>query len=356
MIKGMKLTEQMDMDSLFRAKCVYGEVPYRLLLDGTMEDTRGIFVEVVSTDIEELLREGIDREVDMCKRVGAEFLVVETEGTKDITGLLEYLKKIGNRVGLFGIRVCLENGYYRDKGGLFRNGLTSEEEFTFILDELNQSMEKPVFFAALNLGHGKLMGSNLPEMILSLGKRLKLVHINDNNGTADMHELPYTFTNGKEVRPTDWHRIVRNLAKIHFHGAMILDVAGYFTSMPLELQKIAAELVMGIADEWEKQITFEERLKQSGKQLILFGAGDMFRGYMKYWGKQYPPAFVVDNNMAIWGESRLGIKIYSPRRLLDIPNQERNVLICNMYYKEIMAQIGALGIEADWYDEWYWRD
>ena len=97
-------------------------------------------------------------------------------------------------------------------------------------------------------------------------------------------------------------------------------------------------------EEYRQMLTgmFEE---VRGKKIILFGAGMMFEDYMKKWGSRYRPDFLVDNDKAKWGRSRMGIPIKSPREILEIPKERRRLIICSFYYKEIEKQLEKMGVK-----------
>lgn len=81
-----------------------------------------------------------------------------------------------------------------------------------------------------------------------------------------------------------------------------------------------------------------------GKKIILFGAGLMFEDYMKKYGDKYRPAFLVDNDESKWGRSRMGIPIRKPDEILEVPAEQRNLIICSYYYREISEQLDKMGI------------
>ena len=64
---------------------------------------------------------------------------------------------------------------------------------------------------------------------------------------------------------------------------------------------------------------------------------------MKNYGEKYPPLFTCDNNPARWGEDFYGIKIESPEKLRDLP-ENTGIFICNIYYREIEKQLQDMGI------------
>lgn len=81
------------------------------------------------------------------------------------------------------------------------------------------------------------------------------------------------------------------------------------------------------------------------KQIILFGAGQMFDDYMRKWGKKYRPLFTVDNDESKWGKTRLDVMIKSPAEIENIPAEKRKVIICSFYYREIEEQLKEMGID-----------
>lgn len=95
--------------------------------------------------------------------------------------------------------------------------------------------------------------------------------------------------------------------------------------------------------EYQKMLTgmFED---VKGKKIILFGAGMMMEDYMKKWGNQYRPSFLVDNDENKWDRQRFGIPIKAPEEILKVPERKRRLIICSFYYKEIQKQLEEMGI------------
>jgi len=80
-----------------------------------------------------------------------------------------------------------------------------------------------------------------------------------------------------------------------------------------------------------------------GKKIIVFGVGHIFKTYMEKYGDQYRPYFLVDNDLKKWGRNHAGIQIYRPESILSVPENDRYVIICSVYYKEIACQIRKNG-------------
>lgn len=81
-----------------------------------------------------------------------------------------------------------------------------------------------------------------------------------------------------------------------------------------------------------------------GKQIILFGSGKMFEDYMQKFGRKYRPSFLVDNDETKWGRQRMGIDIKKPEAIFDVSEDNRRLIICSFYYREIIQQLEQLGI------------
>lgn len=82
-----------------------------------------------------------------------------------------------------------------------------------------------------------------------------------------------------------------------------------------------------------------------GKTIVIFGAGEMFKDYLKKYGKQYSPSFVVDNDPNKWGKLYEGFMVCEPQVLLKIPKEQLHLIICNIYYREIEKQLAKMGID-----------
>lgn len=97
------------------------------------------------------------------------------------------------------------------------------------------------------------------------------------------------------------------------------------------------------------QSIFTDTFKEiEGKEIILFGAGQMFDYYMKKYGKKFRPKIVFDNDYNKWNTIKSGINIKNPAELpLYVKNNTR-IIITNIYYSEIIQQLQDFGIK-DYY-------
>ena len=78
------------------------------------------------------------------------------------------------------------------------------------------------FVACLDIGHAEMKGSNTsaPEMIRALGKRLKALHIHDNDKLHDSHQIPFSMN-------IDFVAVVQALKEIGYDGYLTLEASRY---------------------------------------------------------------------------------------------------------------------------------
>lgn len=85
------------------------------------------------------------------------------------------------------------------------------------------------FVACLDIGHAEMKGSktNAPEMIRALGKRLKALHIHDNDKLHDSHQIPFSMN-------VDFVAVVDALKEIRYDGYFTLEASSYLESFKKE--------------------------------------------------------------------------------------------------------------------------
>ncbi len=92
------------------------------------------------------------------------------------------------------------------------------ESFNAHLDTVNDDY----FVACLDIGHAEMKGSNTTavEMIKALGKRLKALHIHDNDKLHDSHQIPFSMD-------IDFTAVVKALKEIEYDGYFTLEASSY---------------------------------------------------------------------------------------------------------------------------------
>ena len=154
--------------------------------------------------------------------------------------------------------------------------------------------------------------------------------------------LPFTHPHEGQTL-MHWLGLIRGLREIDFDGELVVDFTNTLSSFPPLLLPTLLQLAREVGDYFRWQIEMESNLKKY-KKIVLFGAGNMCRNYMKCYGAKYPPIFTCDNNRSLWGTNFEGLEVRSPEELKALPS-ECGVIICNIYYREIEIQLRELGVE-----------
>ena len=111
--------------------------------------------------------------------------------------------------------VCLEN-LFASKGGLLGGHCANAYDAVREIDELNALAGKECFGLCLDTGHLNLVGGDPRTYIAKLGKRIKALHIHDNDGITDIHKVPYSGT-------INWQHFYQSLAKAGYEGDLCFE-------------------------------------------------------------------------------------------------------------------------------------
>ncbi len=304
--------------------------------------------------------------IDSAALRGAGYVVLDTRGMGTLSGLADILSELSDYIAERMIKIYVENGYVCRNGVHYHTESSNSSALCSLMEKLNAKVSAKdtadgadnagshIFGICINVGYANLLEINVAQFITECGKYLAVMHMNDNNGFSDQQQMPYTFTTGRGINSTDWYHIIGSLYKLNFGGDVVFDTVGTFKRTPVMLHGAMIELLRGIYSEWEACLNIESRLDKPGRKLILFGAGKMAENYMNAFGDKYPPEFLVDNNPKVWGTKRLGLMVKQPEAILEVPENERSVWICNMYYDAVGIQLTQMGIEYECYFDHYY--
>ncbi len=210
------------------------------------------------------------------------------------------------------------------------------------VDELNRATGEERFGFCMDVRVCSLCGQDMHAFVKALGNRLKAVVLCDCNGRDEGALLPFTAVSGSCAQ-TDWLCLVRGLRENGFAGQLVMDMSATGAAFSPLLRPALLTLAKQIADYFKWQIHMEAAL-QKYSSIVLFGAGNMCRNYMRCYGEQYPPLFTCDNNQKLWGTFLCGLEVKAPEALKDLP-ENCGVFICNIYYREIETQLREMDIE-----------
>lgn len=98
------------------------------------------------------------------------------------------------------------------------------------------------------------------SFLSALGNRLKVLHIHDNDGRADLHQLPFTFTRTREnVTSTDWEGFLDGLGAICFDGVLSFETAPVLKSFPEAMKDDALSMIAKIGRYFDNELEAREK-------------------------------------------------------------------------------------------------
>lgn len=184
-------------------------------------------VKICSGDIE-----NIYNWIDMYEAIGIKNMVLHCDNLVDtsfskqekIDKNIEKLTLIADYIRDKDITICLENlrllspeqKYIIDQNA---------DDLLYIIDRVGS----PRFGICLDTGHLNLMEKDHYKFILKAGKKLKALHIADNEGFIDQHMMPFTKGN------VDFQEVVRGLREVDYKGLFNLEIPGE-SRIPIELR------------------------------------------------------------------------------------------------------------------------
>lgn len=163
--------------------------------------------------------------IDMYEIIGVKNMVLHCDSMltsnysdeEKVERNIEKLKVLAERIENKDITICLENLCSITK---------SADELNYIIDEVGSGR----FGICLDTGH--LNVSNVQsqrEFILKAGKRLRALHIANNDGTWDQHIMPFGRGN------VDFAEVVAALREVDYKGLFNYEIPGE-NKVPMEMK------------------------------------------------------------------------------------------------------------------------
>lgn len=173
--------------------------------------------------------------------LGAPFLVMHSFDCVDQFGSeeeweanLELFDGLIPDIRRTGVQICIENLY---KPGQL---MTDPRAGIRLIDRLNEKAGEELFGLCLDIGHLHLTGLDEAEVIRSVGSRLKVLHIHDNDGEHDLHRLP-RIREAECSGGVNWQAFAAALRGIGFSGVLSLETWGHLSGKQGEQLKYAIQ-------------------------------------------------------------------------------------------------------------------
>ena len=244
------------------------------------------------------------------------------------------------------VTILLENQCIDMHGHLVRGLCADAYDAAYWVDELNREAGDDVFGFAMDTAVYNLCGQDMQAVMAILGDRIKAIVIRECDGQTEAAMLPFSYAQRGRTG-TDWLSLVRGAREMCFDGELIIDARDTLHSFSPLLRPQLLSLIKSVAEYFKWQIDIEKQIrkyKSENKSIVLFGAGNMCRNYLKLYGEEYRPLFTCDNNKALWGTTVCGLEVKTPEALRDLP-EDVPIIICNIYYRQIEEQIRNMNLK-----------
>lgn len=150
----------------------------------------------------------------------------------------EFLHSLAPMAKEMGITICIENLYNSFGGHIVEGPCCDVRKAMERIDRFNEQYGAEVLGFCFDTGHANLVSIDFEDFMTKLGKRLKVLHIHDNDGVGDLHQIPFTFTKTRENQSsTDWEGFVKGLRQIHFDGVLSFETAPVLTTFPEDMKR-----------------------------------------------------------------------------------------------------------------------
>ena len=182
----------------------------------------------------------------------AKYLGSEEAEWKMTEKFLDFLAPMAKEMG---ITMCVENIYISTGNHILEGPCCDAVKAAERIDRMNDKYGAEVLGFCFDTGHANLVGIDFERFIMTLGNRLKVLHIHDNDGIADLHQVPFTFTKTRENKPsTDLNGFVNALKAIKFDKVLSFETAPVLDSFPMEMREDALAFIAKIGRYFAEKI------------------------------------------------------------------------------------------------------
>ena len=171
----------------------------------------------------------------------------------------KFLDSVAPLAKSMGITICIENLYDGIGGHIVEGPCCNVRKAVQRIDCFNERYRTEVLGFCFDTGHANLTGINFEEFIITLGHRLKVLHIHDNDGIGDLHQIPFTFTRSRENKPsTDWEGFIKGLRNIQFDKVLSFETAPVLSAFPEEMKQDVLTFIAHIGRYFAEEICCSE--------------------------------------------------------------------------------------------------
>lgn len=153
------------------------------------------------------------------------------------------------------VTVCLENLFFGYNGVNYEGHCSDAKSGADLIDELNALAGKEVFGLCFDTGHANLLRHDMRVFIPVYGKRIKALHIHDNNGSNDNHMAPFAGT-------INWQCFCSALHEIGYDGDLSFETfaqTNIIMNYDNELLKPWLNVICKTGESFRKKIIYDQQ-------------------------------------------------------------------------------------------------
>lgn len=166
---------------------------------------------------------------------------------------LQFFKGLISLARESNVIICLENLYESIGGRLVEGVCADPEEGLWYVDRLNEEAGEERFGFCLDTGHLSLVKREPFDTIRTLNHRLKILHLHENDGIDDLHQIPYTFGDSAGGG-FNWDGLLSGLREINFEGALSFETFPAMNSFPEGVRGKVLETIAQIGKYFARRI------------------------------------------------------------------------------------------------------
>ena len=208
-----------------------------------------IYVPTGEDSVNEYMRRNVaPKSLEVCAFLDCKYIVIHgfklayDFGTEyEYQQTEDFLNELAPIAKELQITMCVENLYDGLAGHLLEGPCCNVRRTVEMIDRLNDRYKSEVLGFCFDTGHANLVGLDFEKFLTALGHRLKVLHIHDNDGVCDLHQIPFTFTKTREnTTSTDWQGFIAGLKNIHFDKVLSFETGPVLNTFPeaLKLQTL----------------------------------------------------------------------------------------------------------------------
>ena len=200
-------------------------------------------------EINEALMHAVEIDCAVCQYLDCPALVVHPLGDHDKDRERELNLAMYRRMIPFakkyGVKLCLENGGSVICGHVAAGPCTDIADICWYIDTLNAEAGGDFFGFCYDVGHANITIRNIRHDLRTLGKRLTVLHLHDNDGIHDLHLIPFTQQHNGDANRlnTDWEGFLAGLRDIGYEGTVNFETDSALHSVPKALQPAMMRLI-----------------------------------------------------------------------------------------------------------------